>query len=209
MLFKGKVVNLFMFFLFPKIKNRFWNFNAILSKLIILVACFSVMAGVTSCKSHKKSKKEDLVIVDDMISVKTKKQKNKEYNALRKQIADESKTWIGTPYGYGHCEKGVATDCSGLVIVVYEQIAKIKLPRNSAEQADFCEDLKEKNIEPGDLVFFATGKDKKKVSHVGVMIDAVKFVHASASKGVIMSEMTTPYYQRTFIKYGRVPNLKE
>lgn len=130
------------------------------------------------------------------------------HNKIGNKIAEASLSWIGTPYGYGCCEKGVATDCSGMVIILYEEIADIKLPRNSAEQADFCDKLKQKDIQPGDLVFFATGKDKKKVSHVGVMIDACKFVHASASKGVILSEMTTPYYQRTFIKYGRVPGVK-
>lgn len=124
------------------------------------------------------------------------------------RIAEESLTWIGTPYGYGRSEKGVSTDCSGLVLIIYDQIAEIKLPRNSAQQADFCEELKEKDIKPGDLVFFATGKDKKKVSHVGIMVDGEKFVHASGSKGVMLSEMTTPYYRRTFIKYGRVPGLK-
>ena len=92
-----------------------------------------------------------------------------------------------------------------MVYVLYLDIANIKLPRNSAKQAEFCEEIKEKNIKPGDLVFFATGKDPKKVSHVGIMVDDIKFVHASGSKGVIMSEMTTNYYQRTFIKYGRVP----
>ncbi|MCH5234981.1 MAG: C40 family peptidase [Muribaculaceae bacterium] len=134
--------------------------------------------------------------------------KKHDENKIGKKIADESLKWIGTPYKYGHSEKGVATDCSGMVIILYRDIADIKLPRNSAEQADFCDKLKEKDIQPGDLVFFATGKDKKKVSHVGVMIDGCKFVHASASKGVILSEMTTPYYQRTFIKYGRVPGMK-
>ena len=134
--------------------------------------------------------------------------KKGERNNIGDKIAEESLTWIGTPYKYGHSEKGVATDCSGMVIVLYDEIAEIKLPRNSAEQAEFCDKLKEKDIKPGDLVFFATGRDKKKISHVGVMIDDCKFVHASASKGVILSEMTTPYYQRTFIKYGRVPGMK-
>lgn len=140
----------------------------------------------------------------ETIEVKKKKKKKP---SIGEKIAEESITWIGTPYGFGCSEKGIATDCSGLVIVVFEKIAEVKLPRNSAQQADFCQDLKEKEIKPGDLVFFATGNDKKKISHVGVMIDATKFVHASASKGVIMSEMTTPYYRRTFIKFGRVPKV--
>lgn len=161
--------------------------------------------GISSCKSHKKNKVDDTTAyIGEQIEIYGKNNHNK----IGKKIAEESLKWIGTPYKYGHSEKGIATDCSGMVIVLYRDIAKIKLPRNSAEQADFCDKLKEKDIQPGDLVFFATGKDKKKVSHVGVMIDGCKFVHASASKGVILSEMTIPYYQRTFIKYGRVPGMK-
>lgn len=172
-----------------------------------LVILFLGMIGFSSCKSHKKNKGEEIVYVGEQVPVK-KKKKEKGETSVRKRITDECLTWIGTPYGYGKSEKGRATDCSGMVIVVYEQIANIKLPRNSAQQADFCQDLKENDIKPGDLVFFATGKDKKKVSHVGVMLDRKKFVHASGSKGVILSEMTTPYYQRTFLKFGRVPGLK-
>lgn len=169
----------------------------------LLLLMLSLIAGsMVSCKSHKKAKAAESIYVGEQIeAVKVKGKKGK----VRDKIAEEALTWIGTGYGYGHHEKGKSTDCSGLVVTIYEEIAEIKLPRNSAEQADFCDKIKEKEIEPGDLVFFATGKDKKKVSHVGVMIDKEKFVHASGTKGVIMSEMTTPYYRRTFIKYGRVP----
>ena len=173
--------------------------------VFFVILCF-LFGLATSCKSHKKAKEEN-VYIGEQLEVKKKPKKEKKETSIGKKIAEECITWIGTPYRYGHSEKGVATDCSGMVIVVYEKIADIKLPRNSAKQAEFCDDLNQKDIKPGDLVFFATGKDKKKVSHVGVMVDGVKFVHASGSKGVIISEMTTPYYQRTFIKYGRVPGI--
>ena len=177
-----------------------------LSIIIALSAGFS-----TSCKSHKKAKGNDSAYVGEQLEIKKGNKKDKKQKGeteLRNRIKEECLTWIGTPYGYGRSDKGEATDCSGLVLVVYEKIANLKLPRNSAQQTDYCDDLKNKEILPGDLVFFATGKDQKKVSHVGVMIDRNKFVHASGSKGVIMSEMTTPYYQRTFVKYGRVPGMK-
>lgn len=182
-----------------------------MNKIILnILTCTVILAGLSACKSHKKVESNDTVYIGETVSVKGKKnKKGKKGSSVGHKIAQECKSWIGTPYGYGRSEKGIATDCSGMVIVVYKEIADIKLPRNSAEQAKFCNDLKEKEIEPGDLVFFATGKDKNKVSHVGVMIDGVNFIHASGSKGVIMSEMTTPYYRRNFIKYGRVPGIKK
>ena len=151
---------------------------------------------IVSCRSHRHKKES----VSDIKTVEIKFD-----NKTEKKLVEEAISWIGTPYGYGESEKGVATDCSGMVLVIYRDVAGIDIPRNSAKQAEFCEKISQKKIKPGDLVFFATGKDQKQISHVGIMIDENRFVHSSASKGVIMSEMTTPYYSRTFIMYGRVP----
>ncbi|MDE7347852.1 MAG: C40 family peptidase [Muribaculaceae bacterium] len=120
---------------------------------------------------------------------------------------EEALTWKGTPYGYGRAEKGKASDCSGMVMSVYEKVTGIKLPRNSAQQQDFCKHLKKKEVKIGDLCFFATGKDPDKTSHVGIMIDEKNFIHASTSKGVVVSDISQPYYVRTFKGYGRVPDL--
>lgn len=168
--------------------------------LLILAFIFLLCVLLSGCKSHKKNNKIDTPH-EEVILVNPHQNSKK----MGERIAAEAITWLGTPYTYGAQEKGKKTDCSGLVMVVYMQIAEIKLPRNSAEQADFCDNLKEKDVKAGDLVFFATGKDANRISHVGVMIDKKRFVHASASKGVIISDMETPYYIRTFKKYGRVP----
>ena len=124
----------------------------------------------------------------------------------RKRVVEVSQEWIGTPYAYARAEKGVASDCSGMVMRVYEEAASRRLPRNSAKQADFCKKIKDKEVKPGDLVFFATGKDPKKVSHVGIMLDKDNFVHMSSSKGGCVSSIHTPYYTRTFLLFGRVPD---
>ncbi len=113
--------------------------------------------------------------------------------------------WLGTPYAYAKSDKGDGTDCSGMVLQVYLSICDIKLPRNSAKQAEFCKKIEPDDVKVGDLVFFATGKDPDKISHVGIMIDDVSFIHASTSKGVVISRIDTPYYIRTFKMFGRVP----
>ncbi len=114
-------------------------------------------------------------------------------------------TWIGTPYAYGRNDKQKGTDCSGMVLSVYLDAEDIKLPRNSAKQAEFCKKISAEKVIPGDLVFFATGNDPDKISHVGIMIDEVNFVHASTKKGVVVSRIDTPYYIRTLKMFGRVP----
>lgn len=171
---------------------------------LFLWGSIALLLFFCSCKSHKKIKPEVEVYVGEQIDIKPQKH-DKQKKKIGEKIARECKSWVGTPYGFGRNEKGVATDCSGMVVIVYDEVAGIKLPRNSAEQCEYCTQIEENDIEAGDLVFFATGSEKGKVSHVGVMIDKDQFVHASGSKGVIISEMTTPYYRRTFLCYGRVP----
>lgn len=127
-------------------------------------------------------------------------------NRDQRRLIEEAFTWMGTPYEYAGLSKGKGVDCSGMVMKVYEDVAGRKLPRNSARQAEWCETIEAKDIEIGDLVFFATGKDPDRVSHVGMIVDDESFIHASSSKGVVVSKLSNPYYLRTFIKFGRVPS---
>lgn len=124
----------------------------------------------------------------------------------RSVLIQEAYSWIGTPYKYASAEKGCGTDCSGLVMKVYQSAIGYTLPRNSAKQAEFCEPVSDEEVAEGDLVFFATGSNPTEVSHVGIMVDNIKFIHASSSKGVVESKLTNPYYRRTFLRYGRVPS---
>lgn len=118
-------------------------------------------------------------------------------------LVDAARSWLGTPYRYGgEDRKGV--DCSGLVLKVYKDALGIPLPRNSGEQRDYCTPASIGNLIPGDLIFFATGKNKSKVSHVGIFVGNNQMIHASASKGVIVSSITEPYYSRTYVGSGIV-----
>jgi len=56
---------------------------------------------------------------------------------------------------------------------------------------------------PGDLVFFATGKKKREITHVGLVTEVkgkenVKFIHASTSVGVVETNLYTDYYLKRF-----------
>lgn len=173
----------------------FRNTLSALIAIFLLTACH--ISKKASSDIHKSARDEVATSISDS-------RHEKKVSAERKKIAEEARTWLGTPYAYSHSEKGVATDCSGMVLKVYETVAGIKLPRNSAQQAEFCRQIKRKQIQTGDLVFFATGRDPDKISHVGIMLDDENFIHASASKGVVVSSIDTPYYIRTFKGFGRV-----
>ncbi len=84
--------------------------------------------------------------------------------------------------------------------MVYEKAVGEKIPRNSAKQAEFCKEIDASDVNAGDLVFFATGKDPDRISHVGIIIDNENFIHASLSKGVVVSKFTNAYYQRSYCR---------
>jgi cell wall-associated NlpC family hydrolase len=63
-------------------------------------------------------------------------------------------------------------------------------------------------LEEGDLVFFAMGKRRRKITHVGLVTevrgpDNVRFIHASSSLGVIEANIHTDYYTKKFRKARR------
>jgi hypothetical protein len=92
-----------------------------------------------------------------------------------------------------------------LASTIYQNVFGIKLQRRSKDisRADVS-NLSKDELKPGDLVFFATSRRKKGVNHVGVYLGNKRFVHASCSNGVIVSSLEEAYYQRTWVKGGRV-----
>jgi lipoprotein Spr len=126
----------------------------------------------------------------------------------RDAIVGEARRWLGTPYRYGGHSRGDGTDCSGMVMEVYQKALGLKLPRSSREQQTYCRSLRRDRLQPGDLVFFS-GKGGGDVSHVGLYIGNGEMIHASTSRGVIISGLDERYYQRTYHSAGRVPVMAE
>lgn len=114
----------------------------------------------------------------------------------------EVSSWLGTPHRYAGTTREGA-DCSGFVMEVFRTVYQKSLPRSSAEMASKARSVSKAKLQEGDLVFFHTSGGRK-ISHVGIYLSNNKFIHASSSRGVIVSDLNEPYYRRTFSKAGRV-----
>lgn len=124
------------------------------------------------------------------------------------KIIEEARRWLGTPYRYGGNERGRGTDCSGMVMEVYLKAVGVSLPRTSQAQCEFCTKIKVSQLTSGDLVFFKTSRSNR-INHVGIYISDGCFIHATTSKGVIISNLSEKYYQNHFHSAARVPGIKK
>ena len=133
------------------------------------------------------------------------------YRGELNKVVAASKNYLGTPYKYGGINHS-GIDCSGLILQSYKAIDK-PLPRTSKDQSKVGKKVKVKKLREGDLVFFAMGKRRRKITHVG-MITAVgggkvMFIHASSSKGVVERNLLEEYYLKTLRRSRRVLRKKD
>ena len=114
-------------------------------------------------------------------------------SARFKRLVEQAMTYLGTPYRRGGTtRRGV--DCSGLVGAVYGEQG-LDLPRTAAQQFAEGVAVAASDLRPGDLVFFRDTY-KRGISHVGIYIGDGRFLHAAGRRhGVIVSELSRPYYR--------------
>lgn len=116
------------------------------------------------------------------------------------RLFNEIDRWWGVPYKYGGTTK-TGIDCSSLVQTLALEAYGLKLPRTSKDQANYCKPIQRNELKEGDLVFFNTSGG---ISHVGLYLSNNKFVHASTSQGVVISDLDQKYWAERFVKAGRL-----
>lgn len=134
-------------------------------------------------------------------------QKKLSYQKKVSKVIGEARTFIGTPYEWGGNDKR-GIDCSGLLVRSFESIG-LKIPRTTSQQIDIGKKVSLKKSKEGDLVFFAFGKSRRKVTHVGILSKVnnhknIKFIHASSSRGVIETQLIKDYYTRRIRQVKRI-----
>lgn len=173
-----------------------------LLKLLLLSA---MAIGIAACHSSRKTVRGNSGVPVRKVDYKEMKSdvESRRYDTPQiGALVAEAARWLGVPYKYaGNDKKGV--DCSGLTSQVFLKTLNVKMPRSSREQQQWCINIRKENLQPGDLVFFATGSDRNRVSHVGIYIGNGDIIHASSSRGVIISNLTENYYLKRYHSSGR------
>lgn len=171
--------------------------------ILFLIVLFSLSA----CKSKKK------IITKKSKSAKTGKVTKTDspsstinYSTAAIKVVDNAKEFDGVRYKYGGTNKK-GMDCSGLVFTSFNK-ENISLPRTTKDLAKTGEWIDIKEVQKGDLIFFATKKNSRNINHVGIVTEArvgnVDFIHASTSKGVMVSNLAERYWYFAFVQARRV-----
>jgi lipoprotein Spr len=109
--------------------------------------------------------------------------------------------WWGTKYCLGGNDKE-CVDCSAFTRTVLKDVYGVDLPRTAHEQYDATQRIEQEELQEGDLVFFYTSG--RRISHVGIYVMNNKFVHASASQGVTVSDLNDAYWKDRYRGAGRI-----
>lgn len=114
----------------------------------------------------------------------------------RGSLENYARGWMGAKYAYGQATK-TRTDCSGFVMQVYKGYYNIALDHSSSGMYKDSRGSKVSrgNLREGDLVFFGSFW---KIDHVGIYLKGDRFIHASTSKGVIISPMSDKYWSHKY-----------
>lgn len=120
-------------------------------------------------------------------------------------LLSQMEKWYGTQYCFGGSTDS-CIDCSSFTQVILRDVYNVKIPRNSQQQFDASTKIEVENLKEGDLVFFNTVSASMVITHVGVFVCNNKFVHASTSKGVTISDLSEKYFAKAFRGAGRFIN---
>jgi cell wall-associated NlpC family hydrolase len=123
-------------------------------------------------------------------------------------VINYAKKFLGTPYRYsGMTPSGF--DCSGFISYIFGNFG-FSLTRSSYGMAEYGKTVKLNEIQPGDLMFFKGSSTKSsRVGHVAMVVevtpDAIKFIHSSTSRGVVIDNFkTSKYYIPRYITTKRL-----
>lgn len=119
-----------------------------------------------------------------------------------KDILEEAEKYLGIRYVHGG-ESPKGFDCSGLTYYVLRNLG-YSAPRSVAAQYRMGENAEKEQLQPGDLVFFAT-LGGKTATHVGIYAGEDTFLHAPNSRSkVSYGSLESGYWLEHYIGAKRL-----
>ena len=119
-------------------------------------------------------------------------------SATRTAIVAYAKQFLGNPYVYGGTSLTNGADCSGFTQSVFAHFG-ITIGRSSRDQAAKGKEISMSAIQPGDLLFYASGSY---INHVAIYIGDGKIIHSSnPTTGITITKYNyrTPCKAVTFL----------
>jgi probable lipoprotein NlpC len=131
---------------------------------------------------------------------------NRNVNSKADKIVRNALKYKGVKYKFGGTTRR-GMDCSGVIYVAFGQ-ENFQLPRVSRDMAKRGKKISLRSTKKGDLLFFKTGKSKRRINHVGLVIankkGQIRFIHSTSSRGVIVSFLSEKYWKKAFVKATKV-----
>lgn len=127
-------------------------------------------------------------------------------NEILSKLYQQQKSWEKTPYRSGGIKREGA-DCSGFVMVVFDESFSLKLPRITLNQMAQGEKIggrhtPTKKLQPADLLFFRTGRGAHGY-HVGIYLQNGDFMHLSTKGGAKIVNISNKYWKNRLRKVVR------
>lgn len=159
-------------------KDSFYRFPLFINILLL----FITLAAGTSCSSTKKIRTQNV-----------------------EHVIETAKSYRGTPYRYGGTTRA-GLDCSALIYHSFASVG-MTIPRTSDAQSKIGKNVSVRNLQEGDVVFFATGNRRNRVTHAGIVTSTRRgntlFIHSSTSLGVTEDNVFSPYWSKRIVRARR------
>lgn len=128
---------------------------------------------------------------------------NASWTSTAQEIILHALSQTGVKYKYGGISPDAGFDCSGFVRYVFQEAANLTLPHGARAMSQVGQNISEKELQPGDLVFFNTMKSV--YSHVGIYVGNNRFIHSpSAGSSISVADMNDSYWSKRFTGARRV-----
>ena len=100
-------------------------------------------------------------------------------------LLETAQLFIGVPYLWGGVS-GFGIDCSGFAQAVFRRHG-IDLPRDAHQQAEYGAPVERREVQAGDLIYFAPSADapRRRITHVGIALDSGRMIHALGGESVV------------------------